>query len=203
MDHRTAEYYTSHVKDATDLYNSAKTGGISNYFASSFPAGSTVLDIGCGSGRDMAILRSQGFDVYGTDPLPEMASHAVKTYPELKDRVKTAEFPADGQYFNMTFDCILCSAVLMHIPDDRIFDAAFTIRNNLKENGRLLISIPVQRPDVDEEGRVPDGRLFIMRQPDYYTLLFERLGFKKIGYFEEADSLGREAVKWGVVVYEG
>jgi len=83
MDSRTAEYYTSHVKDATDLYNSAKTSGIDKYFASSFPAWSTVLDIGCGSGRDMAILKSQGFDVYGTDPLPEMSSHAVKTYPEL------------------------------------------------------------------------------------------------------------------------
>lgn len=201
MDSRTAEYYTSRVKDATELYNSANTGGAGRYFASSFPAGSSVLDIGCGSGRDMALLKSQGYDVYGIDQSPEMAAGAAGSYPELKDRVKTASLPAEGRYFNMTFDCILCSAVLMHITYDRIFDAAFTIRNNLKENGRLLISIPVQRPDVGDDSRVPDGRLFIIRPPDYYTLLFERLGFRKTGYFEEEDSLGREGVKWGVVVF--
>jgi hypothetical protein len=52
MDGKTAEYYTSRVKDAAVLYNSAKTGGAGKYYASSFPAGSTVLDVGCGSGRD-------------------------------------------------------------------------------------------------------------------------------------------------------
>lgn len=52
MDSRTAEYYSGDVKDTTELYNSAKTGGAGKYFASSFPSGSSVLDIGCGSGRD-------------------------------------------------------------------------------------------------------------------------------------------------------
>jgi 2-polyprenyl-3-methyl-5-hydroxy-6-metoxy-1,4-benzoquinol methylase len=67
MDSKTAEYYSGHVKDASELYNSAKTGGAGKYFASSFPSGSSVLDIGCGSGRDMAILQSQGYEVYGID----------------------------------------------------------------------------------------------------------------------------------------
>jgi len=40
-----------------------------------------------------------------------------------------------------------------------------------------------------------------MRSFEYYTLLFERLGFKLIGYYEEGDGLGRAGVKWGVGVY--
>jgi len=92
--------------------------------------------------------------------------------------------------------------VLMHISDDLLFDTAYCIRNNLKENGRLLVSIPVERNDLDSEGRTKDGRLFIIRTADYYTLLFERLGFKKVGYWEEGDGLGREGVKWGVGLFE-
>jgi 2-polyprenyl-3-methyl-5-hydroxy-6-metoxy-1,4-benzoquinol methylase len=150
----------------------------------------------------MVILDGMGFDVYGIDVSQEMASNAVSNYPQLEGRIKCASLPSDELYFNMKFDGILCSAVLMHITDDRLFDAAFCIRNNLKENGRLLISVPVERDDLDSEGRAPDGRIFIMRSFDYYTLLFERLGFKLIGYYEEGDGLGRAGVKWGVGVFE-
>lgn len=202
MDNKTSQYYSSHVKDAVELYNSAVRSGVSKYFAEAFPAGSSVLDIGCGSGRDMVILGDSGYDVYGVDASPEMCEEAVKRFPQLKGRVVTGELPADGLYFNRKFDCVLCSALLMHIRDDRIFDAAFTIRNNLNDGGRLLLSIPVERGDVGADNRVPDGRLFIMRTADYYTLLFERLGFKRIGYYEEADSLGRAGVKWGVMLFQ-
>lgn len=201
MDNKTSQYYSSHVKDAVELYNSATRSGVSRYFGTAFPAGSSVLDIGCGSGRDMAALSDSGYDVYGVDASPEMCEEAVKRFPQLKDRIKGAVFPADALYFDRKFDCVLCSALLMHITDDRLFDAAFTIRNNLKEDGRLLLSFPVERGDVGADSRVPDGRLFIMRTADYYILLFEQLGFRKIAYYEEPDSLGRAGVKWGVVLF--
>ena len=90
---------------------------------------------------------------------------------------------------------------MMHITDDKIFDAVFTIKNNLKVNGRLLLSVPVERPDLDDESRSPDGRLFIMRQPEYYTLILERLGFSKIASYEDKDGLGRKGVKWATMVF--
>jgi len=215
MDDKTQKYYSTHVQEAAELYNSAKSGGVSRYFKDAFTFGSTVLDIGAGSGRDMAMLagppkppggglkivQEAGFEVYGIDASPEMVSNAVSNYPQLKDRLICASIPSDELFFNMKFDGILCSAVLMHISDDLLFDTAYCIRNNLKENGRLLVSIPVERNDLDSEGRTKDGRLFIIRTADYYTLLFERLGFKRIGYYEEVDSLGRSGIKWGVLVY--
>ncbi len=201
MDNKTSQYYTSHVKDAVELYNSATRSGVSRYFGTAFPAGSSVLDIGCGSGRDMSVLSDSGNDVYGVDASPEMCEEAVKRFPQFKGRVVTGELPSDAPYFNRKFDCVLCSALLMHITEDRLFDAAFTIRNNLKEDGRLLLSFPVERADVGADSRVPDGRLFIMRTADYYILLFERLGFRKIAYYEEPDSLGRAGVKWGVILF--
>lgn len=203
MDEKTQQYYSTHVQEASELYNSAGTGGVSRYFRSAFFAGSTVLDIGAGSGRDMVILKEMGFDVYGIDASAEMVSNAVLEYPQLEGRIKCASLPADELFFSIKFDSILCSAMLMHITDERLFDAAYCIRNNLKENGRFLISVPIDRDDLDSEGRTPDGRLFIMRSFEYYTLLFERLGFKRIGYWEEGDGLGRSGIRWGVELFEG
>ncbi|PKL18221.1 MAG: hypothetical protein CVV49_07135 [Spirochaetae bacterium HGW-Spirochaetae-5] len=180
MDYKTKQYYSTHVQDASNLYNSPKTGGVSRYFRSAFTAGSTVLDMGAGSGRDLVILagppkpkppippgggleivQDEGFDVYGIDASPEMVSNAVTNYPQLKGRLICASIPSDELYFNMKFDGILCSAVLMHITDDRLFDAAYCIRNNLKENGRLLISVPVARDDLDSDSKTLKGRMFV------------------------------------------
>jgi len=179
-----------------------KKSGVSRYFKEAFIAGSTVLDLGAGSGRDMALLLEMGFDAYGIDASQEMVKSAAEHLPALKDRIICASILSNELFFNREFDGILCSAVLMHITGDWINEAAVCIRNNLKENGRLLISVPVKRDDLDSEGRTPDGRLFIMRSIEDYTRLFELHGFTKIGYYEEGDSLGRSGVTWGVAVYE-
>ena len=202
MDSKTEKYYNEHAREASGLYNSAAKSGVSFYFQSAFAPGSTVLDIGAGSGRDMAVLMETGFDVYGIDPSPEMVSHAVAAYPQLKDRLVCASLPWNKLIFDMKFDSIRCSAVLMHISDDIIFDAVECIKNLLKENGRLLISVPVERADLDMESRTPDGRLFVMRSFDYYSFILEGLGFRRIAYYEEEDALGRSGVRWGAGVYE-
>ncbi len=206
MDEKTEQYYTTHADDASNLYNSAKKSGVSRYFKEAFIAGSAVLDIGAGSGRDMALLLEMGFDAYGIDSSPEMVKSAMDSMacsvPAVKDRIICASILSNKLFFNRKFDGILCSAVLMHIADDFINEAAVCIRNNLNVNGRLLISIPVMRDDLDSKGRTPDGRLFIMRTIDDYTGLFERHGFAKRGEYTEGDSLGRSGVTWGVAVYE-
>ena len=58
-------------------------------------------------------------------------------------------------------------------------------------NGRLLLSIPKDRPGIDSSGRDERGRLFTPLVPEALQLLFERLGFQRIGKWENSDSLGR------------
>lgn len=58
------------------------------------------------------------------------------------------------------FDGVLCSAVLMHLPEELIFDSLYSIRRMLKENGRLLISVPNGLPfegNRDKHGRLLMG----------------------------------------------
>ncbi len=202
MDPKTKNYYSTRVKETFSLYKTVKTEGIGKYFRTTFPQGSRVLDMGAGSGRDLLKLLEDGYDAYGIDASEEMVAGAVAENSRLSDRLVTASLPAEKPFFDGQFDGILCSAVMMHIPDEHLFDAAYSIRANLKEKGRLLFSVPLSRDDLDGESRCPDGRLFRIRPPEYYDLLFERIGFRKLSYSEDEDALGREGIRWGVMVYE-
>ncbi len=202
MDPKTKNYYSTRVKETFDLYKTGKTEGIAKYFRTTFPQGSRVLEIGAGSGRDLLKLLENGYDAYGIDASEAMVARAVAENSRLSDRLITASLPGEKPFFDRQFDGILCSAVMMHIPDEHLFDAVYSIRANLKEKGRLLFSVPLSRDDLDKENRTPDGRLFKIRPPEYYDLLFERIGFRKISCSEDEDALGREGIRWGVMVYE-
>ena len=202
MDDLTQKYYSERVSDTFDLYDTAKTEGVSRYFNMAFQPGGRVLDIGAGSGIDLGRLLDSGYDAFGIDASPDMVSLAVKRQPRLAARFVQGSVPSDSPFFGGGFDGILCCAMFMHVPGELLLDTAYAIKRNLKTGGRLLLSVPVERPDVDKEGRIPDGRLFIMRPAEYYSLLFQRLGFRSIFTKIEDDSLGRPGVRWSVQIFE-
>ena len=85
----------------------------------------------------------------------------------------------------------------MHIPDSALFDSVLAIRGLLKTGGRLIISVLLDREDLDPvTQRTPDGRLMILRPVSWTRLLFERLGFELTNRWESADRLGRSGVRW-------
>ncbi len=161
------------------------------------------MDIGAGSGRDMIQLLKQGYDVFGIEPCDELRKLAIDKYPNLSSRLVAGNIPDIGKPFGGDFDGVLCSAVIMHIHKEYLFDSVFAIRNILKNNGRLLLSIPSSRSDVnDEQQRDSFGRLFLRYEADYLQLVFERIGFKLIGKWEDNDGLGRENYSWTTLLFQ-
>lgn len=201
MDPQTAEFYSRHAADVAARYESAPSP-VEPYFAAAFPAGGRVLDIGAGSGRDLAALIRAGYDGRGVEPSDELRQAALATHPELQGRLVEGSLPAIGQPFGGGFDGIVCCAVLMHLPDAELFDAVLALRALLKPHGRLLLSIPGARTDVGEDNRDQQGRLFQPYQPDELQLLFERLGFQQIGRWETVDVLQRAGTSWVTMLME-
>lgn len=70
MESKTLQFYAENAVELADRYN-AVVGGISKYFATAFIAGSNVLDIGCGLGRDLRILHEMGYRADGIDGCEE------------------------------------------------------------------------------------------------------------------------------------
>jgi len=200
MDSATIAYYSRNSTSVSEEYNRVDSG-IGKYFPTVFIEGMRILDIGCGSGRDLQHLLEQGCDVYGVDPSEEMLHCAKGNYPRLHARLQKGGLPDLGKPFPGEFDGVLCSAVLMHIPREELFDSAFAIKKILKENGVLLVSVPENRPDIDEGLRDGKGRLYNQVQPDYLRLLFERLGFSVIGNWRSDDALQRKGYSWSTIAF--
>jgi SAM-dependent methyltransferase len=199
VDELTLAYYNNNAERLTARYNSAHTG-ISEFFPLAFASGMRVLDIGLGSGRDMDRLLDLGCDVFGVDPSEAMRKAAESSFPRIVGRTAQASLPVLGQPFGGAFDGVLCSAVLMHITKEEVFDACFAIREVLKDGGKLLISIPTSRPDLDLNERDEVSRLFTHIHPGYLVLLFERLGFNLIHSWIRKDSLDR-SFTWSTMLF--
>ncbi|MGD9210221.1 MAG: class I SAM-dependent methyltransferase [Desulfobacteraceae bacterium] len=198
MDTQTADFYHQHANDIASVYQTA-LGGIQRHFAQSFPPGCFVLDIGFGSGRDLKALLDAGYDAHGVEPCEKFIALAVEYFPALKGLVKKDALPDLKRIPKESYDGILCSAVLMHLPKELLFDSAYAIRRILKTGGRLLISIPVD--STIENNRDSKGRLFNGVTPENFQLIFERIGFRMISRWDDPDSLGREQRNWVVMLF--
>ncbi len=201
MDQPTATYYTANADEVGARYESVDSP-IARFFSVAFATGSRVLDIGLGTGRDLAELCQRGFDAYGVEPVKELVARAVAYHPELSDRIVTGALPAIGTPFGGAFDGIMCSAVLMHVPESDLFDTAYALRQLLRPHGRLLVSLPLSRTNVGADERDADGRLFKNYPPDYLQLLLERIGFQQIGRWDTEDALARAGTSWYTLLFE-
>ena len=116
--------------------------------------GSRVLDIGCGSGRHTAeAYRYPGFVVVGADRNLEDL-HQARERLAFHDRLQAhgggcwCLAGADIRHLpfpDQTFDLVVCSEVLEHVPDHRC--AIHEIVRVLKPAGAMVVSVPRWFPE--------------------------------------------------------
>ena len=105
--------------------------------------GESVLEVGCGTGeialRAKARLGPRG-SVTGIDPSPEMIAvarlKAARANLDVDYRVASVEALP---FADATFDVVLSSLMMHHLPEDLKPRALAEIRRVLKPGGRLLI----------------------------------------------------------------
>jgi SAM-dependent methyltransferase len=117
-------------------------------------AGDLLLDLGCGFGRHTYEALVRGADVVSCDmAVPEL--EAIRnTAPILVDdglfdeTLMTAQVQGDGTrlpYPDDTFDKIIASEVLEHVPDDQAaYDEFMRI---LKPGGTIAVTVPATFPE--------------------------------------------------------
>jgi len=201
VDAQTAEFYDTHAAKLAESYESA-CSPIESLFPLAFVARGRVLDVGAGSGRDLAALLRAGYDAYGIEPSAGLRDAAAARHPELLGRLIEGALPTLCTPFGGAFDGIVCCAVLMHVAQADLFAAAIELRGLLKPHGRLLLSVPAGRTDVRQDHRDEYGRLFEPYAPGELQLLFERMGFQQIGRWSNQDALGRVGTKWVTMLLE-
>ncbi len=205
MDTKTSTYYSRNAEQLAGQY-ATLSRQYEDHLITAFGKAHKILDVGCGTGRDLAWLLRKGKDAYGVDPSKEMLVAASSSLAQQglsgQGRLFEGELPGLNLFNEAEFDGVLCSAVLMHLPEEEIFDAVYTLRRIVRPGGTLVVSVPVERADVDQQTRRDaHGRLFTDLPPPKLHLLFERVGFSIRESSTVADSLGREQIRWCVTEF--
>ncbi|HWT75702.1 MAG TPA: class I SAM-dependent methyltransferase [Mobilitalea sp.] len=117
-------------------------------FISLLPEGGSVLDLGCGSGRDSAYFISRGFDVTAMDASEEMCDLASIHIGQDVLQLSFAEMDFDD-----VFDGIWACASLLHVPGSQIEGILTKVVKSLKTNGVLFMSFHYGEFDGIRDGR--------------------------------------------------
>lgn len=98
--------------------------------------GDTILDLGCGSGRDSLAFYELGYDVTALDGSEEMCKLA-----EIHTGLDVLCMPYDEMDFEEVFDGVWACASLVHVPKDEIDQVLNRIELALKPGGALYLSV--------------------------------------------------------------
>lgn len=116
-------------------------------FLTSLKHQKTVLDFGCGTGRNIPILKTMVNEVIGLDASPNMLAQLKQKYPEVKTFCTTED---GGMPFKQnTFDLIFCTLTLGYVKQTQLL---FHEWNRVLKPGGHIILIDLH-PTLNQEGK--------------------------------------------------
>tara|TARA_R110002012_G_scaffold174278_1_gene339141 strand:+ start:1783 stop:2370 length:588 start_codon:yes stop_codon:yes gene_type:complete len=99
----------------------------------------SILDAGCGKGRNLKWFYHNGFKIYGNDIDSDFLAFAKAKYPKSEDHFINGTLD-NLPYRDSSFDHIICCAVLHFANSEKQFKAMFAeLIRVLKSDGTLLI----------------------------------------------------------------
>jgi len=191
----TLEYYEKYASELSKRYESADLKALHADLKKHLPAG-RILDVGCGSGRDAAVMSAAGFDVSGLDGSAKLLEEAARLHPELELRLFNCRLPSVLPFENQYFSGFYSIACLMHFKRREISSILQELHRVLQPAGCGFVSVPVCRADVGNNGLDEHGRVFTLMPIEEWRKLFAECGFDSEVGSENADSLGREGISW-------
>ncbi len=138
--------------------------------------GGRLLDIGCGNGDFLHLIRQAGWNVSGIDPDPQAVAACQSVGLDVRQG-----FVEDGLFEPNTFDAVTMSHVIEHLHQPT--QTLAKVRQLLKPGGTLWIATPnVESASFERFGRnwlgLDPPRHLVLFTPDSLLKLLHEAGFE-------------------------
>ena len=145
---QTSNYYNQHAQAFFENTYQVEMESLYAPFLRYLPEQASILDLGCGSGRDILAFKKKGYQVEAIDYSAEL----VKKARELTNiEVRQQSFYDLAE--NNKYDGIWACASLLHCERDRLTEVLGLIFKALKPNGVCYMSFKYGNTDREKEGR--------------------------------------------------
>ncbi len=181
------EYYNQYAsrifEDTVDL----DMEELRQKFLENLEEGDTILDLGCGSGRDSLAFYELGYDVTPIDASEEMCKLA-----EIHTGLEVLQMRYEDMTFDDVFDGIWGAGALIHTPEDELEAVLDRIIDALCKNGTLYLSFR----EGDFEG-FQGKRYFCDYTQEHMERILKKTGRLKIKKIWVTDDVGEDPdVRW-------
>ena len=146
----TTDYYDENAELFFNTTCDVDLSEIYIQFEKYLPQNATVLDAGCGSGRDSKHFLSKGYDVQAIDASEEMVKRA-KQFTGLDVQKMFFQDIDEKDLYDGIWSC----ASLLHVPRDTIDEVFIKFIDALKDDGVWYMSFK-----YGESERTKDDRFF-------------------------------------------
>ena len=153
----------------------------------------TVLDFGCGPGRDLKTFAGLGHIAIGLEGAPRFAAMARAYCGCIVWEQDFLKLDLPDKHF----DGVFANATLFHIPSHELPRVLRELRACLKPGGVLFSSIPHGH---DEEGW-SDGRYGVFHDPATWRRYMSEAGFSELSAYYRPAGRPRDMQPWLATVW--
>lgn len=148
MNNKTIEFYNKKAEEYNADTFSANVSELRKKFLQYLQPGSSILDFGCGSGRDSKAFQEAGYRTDAIDGSEELCRIASKNAGIPVKCVLFQELNATDQY-----DGIWACASLLHLPKQELTEVFRRMEKALKKNGCIYVSFKYGNFAGERNGR--------------------------------------------------
>lgn len=186
---KTLEFYNNNSKEYVESTVSINMSHLYNDFLSDIPKGGTILDLGCGSGRDSKAFIDRGYNVTAIDGSKQLAEEATKVIGKDVIVSKFEELVLSRKY-NGIWAC----ASLLHVNRKDIVDVIKNVSSNLSSSGIFYMSFKYGNNEyIDKMGRYFN----CYTEESFREMIKEIDNLSVIKIYKSGDTLGgRDNLLW-------
>jgi SAM-dependent methyltransferase len=156
------------------------------------PSCAVILDVGCGSGRDLRWLRHRGYRAVGLERSPGLARLAREN---AACEILEADFTA-FDFSSLSVDAILLVGAFVHVPHRELPALLTRCTAALKPGGLVLLTLKEGAGEATDD----KGRTFSRWQDEALRAVFAGLGLRILDFQRNESRLGTGEVWLGYVL---